>query len=213
MSGSWQGLEALWEVALSLGRQAAPEKRFGGKPLPPLLFLTDPQRTPDPEAAAERLPPGAGIVYRAFGAADAIERGRRLSAIAARRGLVLLAGADEALAQACGAGGLHLPERAIADLPAIRARHPDWLITCAAHSAEALEAAARAGADAALLSAVFPSASPSAGRPLGVERFTAMVRAAGLPVYALGGVNMQTAPGLLGSGAVGIAVVSALSWG
>jgi thiamine-phosphate pyrophosphorylase len=178
-----------------------------------LLFLTDPERTPDPEAAAERLPAGAGIVYRAFGAADAIERGRRLAAIARRRGLVLLAGADEALAAACDAQGLHLPERAIADLPTIRQRYPDWLITCAAHSTEALEAAARAGADAALLSAVFPSASPSAGPPLGVERFTAMVRAVGLPVYALGGVNMQTAPGLLGSGAVGVAVVSALALG
>jgi thiamine-phosphate pyrophosphorylase len=202
--------DALWEVAVSLSRRFSKVQAGGGKALPPLLFLTDPERTPDPEAIAEQLPAGAGVVFRAFGAADAVERGARLAAIARARGLTLLAGADEVLALACGADGLHLPERAIADLPALRARHPGWLITAAAHSAEALAAAARAGADAALLSPVFPSASPSAGPPLGEARFADLVRGAGLPVYALGGVDTTTAPRLLASGAVGLAVVSGL---
>lgn len=203
MSGS---LDELWAVATSLGRQAGREKS-----LPPLLFITDPDRTPDPEAVAERLPAGAGVVFRAFSAADAMERGKRLAAIAGARGLVLLVGADPALAEACGAHGLHLPERSIPELAALKASHPGWLITAAAHSAEALTAAAWAGADAALLSAVFPSASPSAGPPLGVERFTELVNAAPIPVYALGGVNTKTAPRLLATGAVGLAVVSGLS--
>ncbi len=159
---------------------------------------------------ARQLPAGAGVVFRAFGAADAVEQGRRLATIAKERSLILLVGADEALAEACDADGLHLPERAIADLPALKARHPDWLFTTAAHSAEALHAAAEAGADAALLSAVFPSQSPSAGKALGQRRFAALVRDAGLPVYALGGVNVKTAPRLEATGAVGIAVVSAL---
>lgn len=176
-----------------------------------MLFVTDPERTPDPEAVAERLPFGAGVVFRAFGAADAVARGRRLAAIAQARGLTLLVGADPELARACGAQGLHLPERAISELQGLKAAHPDWLFTAAAHSAEALTAAARAGADAALLSAVFPSASPSAGPPLGVERFTELVNAAPIPVYALGGVNTKTAPRLLATGAVGLAVVSGLS--
>lgn len=179
--------------------------------MPPLLFLTDPERTPVPEAIAETLPAGAGVVFRAFGAADAVERGRLLAAIARARGLTLLAGADPALAEACGAHGLHLPERAIADLPSLKAAHPGWLFTAAAHSAEALDRAARTGADAALVSPVFPSASPSAGAPLGVERFTGLVKAAGLPVYALGGVDSKTAPRLLATGAVGLAVVSGLT--
>ncbi|MDQ0465323.1 thiamine-phosphate pyrophosphorylase [Caulobacter ginsengisoli] len=195
----------MWEIALSLSL-AAP----GRKGLPPLLFLTDPERTPDPEGVAAQLPAGAGVVFRAFGAADAVDRGQRLAAIARDRGLTLLVGADEALATACGADGLHLPERAIAELPALRAKHPGWLFTAAAHSAEALQAAAQAGADAALLSAVFPSQSPSAGPPLGQRRFAALVRQAGLPVYALGGVNTKTAPRLLATGAVGLAVVSGI---
>jgi thiamine-phosphate pyrophosphorylase len=43
-----------------------------------------------------------------------------------------------------------------------------------------------------------------------VERFTQLVAAARLPVYALGGIDVKNAPELLGSGACGIAVVSAL---
>ncbi|MFI4950160.1 MAG: hypothetical protein ACHP7A_03885, partial [Caulobacterales bacterium] len=46
----------------------------------------DPVRTPEPEALAERLPRGAAVVYRAFGAEDAEARGARLMAIARRRG-------------------------------------------------------------------------------------------------------------------------------
>jgi len=39
--------------------------------LPALLAFTDPVRTPDPAALATSLPRGAGLVFRAFGAADA----------------------------------------------------------------------------------------------------------------------------------------------
>jgi thiamine-phosphate pyrophosphorylase len=57
------------------------------KALPPLLFFTDPARTPDPEAAARRLPKGAAVVFRAFGAPDAEARARRLRALCRARGL------------------------------------------------------------------------------------------------------------------------------
>jgi thiamine-phosphate pyrophosphorylase len=120
---------------------------------------------------------------------------------------MLLVGQDPALAEACDAGGLHLPERALAEAPAIRRRHPDWLITGAAHGGEALARAAELGLDAALLSPVFESASPSAGTPLGRERFARLVRSARLPVFALGGVTAETAPVLLRTGACGIAAV------
>lgn len=190
---------------MALGRDAPRAK--GARPLPPLLFVTDPARTPEPWRTAARLPAGAGIVLRAFGRDDAVEAGRRLADVAAARGLVLLVGQDAALAEAVGADGVHLPERDLARGPALKTARPDWIVTGAAHSAEALGAAATAGLDAALLSPVFPSASPSAGPPLGVARFSALARAAGLPVYALGGVNAATAPALVGSGACGVAAV------
>jgi thiamine-phosphate pyrophosphorylase len=197
------GAELLWRTARTLGRRTR-----GRKPLPPLLFFTDPARTPHPERTLPTLPRGAGVVFRAFGAPDARERGRRLAALARRHGLIFLVGADAPLARAVRAGGVHLPER-LARLSR-RLRRPGWIVTAAAHSLPALLAARQAGADAAVLSPVFPSRSASAGRPLGPVRFAALVRAAGLPVYALGGVDAQTARRLVGSGAIGLAAIEAL---
>jgi len=62
-----------------------------------------------------------------------------------------------------------------------------------------------------VVSAVFPSRSPSAGAPLGPMRLAALTRAAGGPVFALGGINTKNARRLLASGVVGLAAVEGLS--
>lgn len=178
--------------------------RLPAKPLPRLLFLTDPGRTPDPEAVLETLPREVGVIFRPFGTPDTVTQGRRLAAIARRRSLTLLAGADPDLALAIGADGLHLPERLAQALPALRAAHPDWILTAAAHGPAGLIAA-----DALLVSPVFPSKSPSAGAPLGVEAFAELVAAAPAPVYALGGVTAETAARLEFTGAAGLAGIEA----
>jgi thiamine-phosphate pyrophosphorylase len=198
--------DELWRAAQTL-RPA----RARGKALPRLFFFTDPARAPDPEAAVGRLPRGAGVVYRAFGAPDAVARGRRIVRLARRRGLMVLAGADAALAARIGADGVHLPERAAGAALGLRRLRPGWIVTCAAHSAPAIARARRAGADAVFVSPVFASASPSAGRPLGPLRFAELVRGARLPVYALGGIDAATARQIARSGAAGLAAVEALT--
>ena len=177
------------------------------KALPSLLFFTDPVRTPDPEAIARTLPRGAAIVFRAFGAPDAQARGLRLLAIARERGLKLLIGADADLAQALGADGVHLPERLAHRARRLKAAHPGWNVTAAAHSAMAGRSGLAAGADAVVISVVFPSASPSAGAAMGPIRLALLVQATKGPVYALGGINNKTARRLRGAGLVGLAAV------
>jgi thiamine-phosphate pyrophosphorylase len=199
-----QSIEAVWRSARTL-RPA----RVRGKALPRLFFFTDPVRTPHPEAVIRRLPRGAGVVYRAFGDPAAVQTGRRLVKAARRRGLLFLVGADAALAGWIGADGVHLPERAAARAPGIRRARPTWIVTAAAHSEAAIVTARRSGADAVFVSAVFPSASPSAGQPLGPLRFAALATRAGLPVFALGGVNQRTVRLLRGGGASGVAAVEA----
>lgn len=196
---------------LSSAAAAFPPRTARGKTLPNLLFFTDPARVAHPEEVARRLPQGAGIVFRAFGSADAVEQGRRLRAIADARGLLLLVGAHPGLAEGIGADGLHMPERLVGEIPRLRAEHGRYLITVAAHDAAAVQAAERAGADAVIVSPVFPSNSPSAGAPLGVEGLKALVAATPLPVYALGGVRARTITQLVGSGVSGIAAVEALA--
>lgn len=194
-----------------MGRTAAALSARAGlrKPLPALLFFTDPARTPDIAAAAERLPRGSAIVYRAFGAADAEATALALRRIARRRGLALLIGADHRLATRVKADGVHLPERLAWRAGALR--RPGWLVTAAAHGPRAARRALAAGADAAVVSAVFASNSPSAGSPIGALRMARIVRVAGGPVYALGGINDKTARRLLRAGLVGLAGVEALA--
>ena len=201
----------LFETAFALGRAHA-KTNPDSCALPPLLFLTDPERTPEPWLQAGRLPGGAGVVFRWFGRPDSVEVGRRLADVSRARGLTFLVGADADLAETLGADGLHLPERLVADATALR-RRPGWLMTGAAHSPEALGRAAVAGLDAALLSPVFPSLSPSAGEAIGPERFETWVARTRLPVYALGGVTQTTALHLSQSGACGLAVVGGLMSG
>lgn len=198
---------SLVQVAQRLRRMSG----WDAPALPALFLVTDPQRTPDPAALAARLPIGAGVIYRAFGDPAAAAVGQSLMALARERGLLVLIGADAALAAQIGADGVHLPERSLADASRLRVRFPSWVITGAAHSGSALRRAAGLGLDAALLSPVFESRSPSAGRPLGPVRFTRLVRAARLPVFALGGVTATTAPRLLGSRAFGVASIDGLA--
>ena len=101
------------------------------------------------------------------------------------------------------ADGVHLPERMSARAPMIR--RPGWVVTAAAHSLKAARIALAAGADAAVVSAIFPSNSPSAGKPVGALKLAALTRAAGGPVYGLGGINDKTARRLLQAGLVGLA--------
>jgi len=62
--------------------------------------------------------------------------------------------------------------------------------------------------DALLISSVFKSQSPSAGVPIGIEKFKALAKTLPVSVYALGGMNELTAPELIGSYAAGLAGIN-----
>ncbi|MBF0094839.1 MAG: thiamine phosphate synthase [Alphaproteobacteria bacterium] len=184
-----------------------------GRALPSLLLLTDDRRGPDPLAAARSLPRGAGVVLRSASGPVRESLARALSIVCRRRGLFLIVSEDWRLAAEVGAHGLHLPERLARVPPAARV----WLsrgrlLTAAAHSPAALARAGRIGADAALLSPVFPTESHPGAAGIGRVRFAAWTRAAPVPVYALGGLREKTILGLVDSGAVGLATVGGLGF-
>lgn len=178
----------------------------GAPSLPSLYFLTDPERTPDPCAAAARLPGGTAVIYRHFGAPDRVVTARRLARLCARRGLILLISADPALAARVGAHGVHWPENR---LP--RGKSSPGLVTVSAHGAEGVAAAARFGADACILSPVFPTVSAAQRPPLGLFGASRLARNAGVPVIALGGISSQNAHRLRARGFAGLGAVEALS--
>lgn len=198
--------ETLWEVARVLARDGA--KVSHTPSLPPLLFFTDPDRTPRPWETAARLPAGAAVVYRHFGRADAEETGWRLREVTRKLRVHLLVGLDAALAETVGADGVHLPEQALGQARRLSEAHPEWLITGAAHAGSALDAP---HLHARVLSPLFPAGGPSSATPaLGLAGFRALAASATCPVYALGGIDAKNARELIGSGACGMAGVSAI---
>jgi thiamine-phosphate pyrophosphorylase len=205
-AGYCDDARALWNAATALNAAAAAVSPAAAG-LPPLLFFTDPIRTPRPWETAGRLPVGAAVVYRAFGAADAVETGRRLREAAEGRGVRLLVGLDADLADAISADGVHLPEREAAQAASIRATRPDWILTAAWHGG----AAPSEPLDALVLSPIFPAGGASAGRPaLGVAEFARRAGTVGRPVYALGGITPENAKSLAQTGACGLAAVTAV---
>ena len=210
--------QRLWDAAQrmkasALSRAKADVRASGAwrkAALPPLLVFTDPDRLPRPWEVADRLPAGAGLVYRAFGSPDAFEVAKRLRTVTQARGLVLLIGRDADLADKVGADGVHLPERALSAAYALGGRRPDWLLTGAVHSVEA--AALVRDLDAVTLSPVFEAGGSSATKPvLGRRALASACQLTGTPVYALGGINADRAETLVDSGAWGIAGIDAFA--
>jgi len=198
---TYDGLDALARRAGALTRADAV--------LPGLLVLSDPQRTPDPVALAQRLPAACGLILRTFGRKDIEAQARDLAQVCAARRVALLISADPDLAAQSGADGVHWPQWA---LSRVGRPWPGALVTASVHDAGALRRA-QPFVDAVLVSTAFPSASPSAGRPIGAFRLAAFARRSRAPVYALGGVNAKTVRRLEGLGVRGAAAVGAAGRG
>jgi thiamine-phosphate pyrophosphorylase len=200
-------MATLTELARRLN--ARRRARARARRLPPVLLMTDERRLPDPLPAARGLARGSGVVLRHYGV-DAAARASVAAGLARLPHIVLLVAGDLQLARAARARGLHLPE---GRPPPPRQRPRGFLLTMAAHSLPALRRARALGADAAVLAPVFATASHPGARPIGPLRFAKLVRAAGLPVYALGGVTAANAARLMASGAIGFAAIGGLAGG
>ena len=170
--------------------------------------MHDRDRTPDIEALAACLPGGTALIYRERMGGHDVDRARRLRGLTRARGVQLLIGADANLVEAVGADGVHLP-RSSREAGRLRGVRPGWIITQAASKDGLAQDVGHL--DAVFVSSVFGSNSPSAGTPLGVEAFTARVAASPVPVFALGGVTVETAPTLLRSGASGLASIGGVA--
>jgi len=199
----------LWAEAQALARSAQAVRGGERSRVPPLLFFTDPERTPHPWEVASRMPPGSGVVYRGFGRPEALDEAHRLRTVTQEQGMALLIGEHAELADAVGADGLHLPERALMAAASLAAWRPGWILTGAVHSVAAARAAR--DLDAAILSPIFPAGGTSAARPtLGLDALSAAASGA-VPVFALGGISARTAGRLAGTGCGGLAGVSGIA--
>jgi thiamine-phosphate pyrophosphorylase len=179
----------------------------GHTELPPLIFLTDDARTPDPLPAIAALPRGSLVIVRSRDANRRRELAHATARIAQRHGLLLSIAGDAALATETAADGLHLSEAEIEK--AGRYRTKPWLITAAAHSAHAVLRAHLSGAHAVLLSPIFATQSHADRTPLGRSRLRTIARTSPIPIYALGGIDAENVESLKNIPLAGIAAINA----
>jgi thiamine-phosphate pyrophosphorylase len=188
--------------------EAARRLRRRTRRLPWLVLMTDPARGGDPLAAAAALPRRAVVVLRHDSVPQRADLAARLARACRARGLGLSVARDARLALRLGAG-LHLADGMAP--PLLWRLHGRGLLTAAAHGPAALARARRMGADLALLSPLFATASHPGARPLGTVRFARFARGARVPVAALGGITAARVAAAARAGAVAVAAVGALA--
>ncbi len=155
------------------------------KTLPKLWLISDARNDAGLDAALARLPRGSGLIYRHYHLTDCARfaRFQVLRRIALARGHTVIL-ADSALtAREWGADGIYGAARALWP------RRAGLLHLATAHDLGEIGLAARLGADAVLLSPVFPTRSHPDAPVLGAARFRLLARQSRLPVIALGGMN------------------------
>ena len=155
---------------------------------PDLWLLSDQRNDTALEAALTRLPRGSGFIFRHYHL-DAEARRARFAALrelAKKHDHQVVLADSPVTARKWGADGVYGP--------ASKMPHDDGLLKLVtAHNWPEIVAADRAGADAILLSPVFPTASHPGEPALGPVRFRMLARKAKAPVIALGGMTAQSA--------------------
>ena len=131
--------------------------------------------------------------------------------LTARYGALLCINDRIDIALAVNADGVHLGNSSI---PVPRARKilgANRLIGVSCHTMENAIDAQEKGADFITFGPVFYTPSKAAyGNPLGVDKLGDITRTLRIPVFALGGVTREKVPQVIGAGAHGIALISAV---
>jgi len=170
--------------------------------------MTDDARTPDPVAVAATLDHRTAIIVRHYQSQQRFRVAHDLMAVARAKNIRVLIAGDWDLAACLGADGVHLPEYVLKDngfMRGVRLKHPDWVVTAAAHSLSAAIRAEYLGADAVIVSPVFKTKSHPGTTPMGLNRFAVISKHVSVPVFAMGGVNGKSFTRLGNAGAYGYA--------
>ena len=142
---------------------------------------------------------------------EMIEEARDIRRLCAGAGVPFIVNDRLDVALAVDADGVHVGQD---DLPAAIARRligPGRILGVSAGSPEEARRAQAEGADYVGASPVFSTPTkPDAPPALGVQGLRRLAAAVRIPVVAIGGMNAENAAAMVGAGAAGVAVVSAI---
>ncbi len=117
------------------------------------------------------------------------------------------------VALAAGAAGVHLGAESLPVTETVtwcREGHAseDFLVGRSCHSVEEAAGAERDGADYVFFGPVFATPSKAKyGAPQGIARLAEVCQRVGVPVLAIGGINLENAGECLAAGAAGVAAI------
>ena len=187
--------------------------RWGLSKMPPMLYMTDEVRAPNPIPNINNLTPGSGVIFRHYDVKSRLELGIKVKRACRKKGCLFIVGGDTSLAVKLDADGLHLPEY-LALKRSLKVRlwrqRPNKILTAAAHCQKSLMTSMAFPVDAALISPIFPTNSHLNQNNLGILKFRKLTKKVTIDVYALGGINNKNAIQLINSPAIGIAGISAI---
>lgn len=132
------------------------------------------------------------------------EYAREIVELARAAGARVLVNSDVALAQRCGADGVHLTS---SQLLTLTSRPPLALVGASCHNEEELRRAEALGADFAVMGPVQPTFTHPDARLLGWAGFSCCVAETRIPVFALGGLREKDRTTALAGGAHGLAMI------
>lgn len=159
------------------------------QPLPDLWLLSDERNDAVLDARLRSFREPVGFVYRHYHLPPEARRARfdALAAIARQRGHCVILADSTQTAREWGAHGVYGAPHAV--YPTRR----DLVSIATAHDMREIAQANRIGADAVMLSPVFPTRSHPGANGLGPARFRTLAAHAQMPVIALGGMNAERA--------------------
>jgi len=176
------------------------------KNLSKAFFITDSQSF-DPLPIISTLPANIGIIIRDY---EHPHRAQYAKTIRALTKNTVLVAKDVALAEKIKADGVHLPQFMVNELADVKAAHPEWVVTAAAHDMESTVQAERSGAHIVFLSPIFLTSSHPEQQPLKTAEILEITKKY-TNVYALGGINSYNLAMLAELGFAGFSAISAFN--
>ena len=220
--GAHQAIEAglierarrvLARVDMRLGTEL---RQTRARKLQGLYVILDPQVAQHDvlKVAEESLEGGARAIQwrdKFHDKGDQLPTCQRLMELCSGRDATFIVNDHADLAASCGAHGLHVGQH---DLPIAQARRllaSTQLIGNSNATVQEAEEAQTQGADYIAVGAMFPTGTKENTRPAGLETLRRVREVVEAPIVAIGGINEGNVEEVIGAGADGVAVISAVT--
>jgi len=142
---------------------------------------------------------------------EIVSTGRRYASLCERHGVPLILNDRPDLVEAVGADGVHLGQDDTAPQRARALLGPQRLVGLSTHSEAQIDAATGLAVDYIGVGPVYATPTKPGRPPVGLELVAYARKHAGLPFFAIGGIDPGTLPAVVAAGARRVAVVRAIT--